>query len=75
MLISFLELNERQQLWGIYDDFDGFERQMEDALVGIFDKDVPPSVTAVAASVTQSSTTSPVQAIIHDCPLPALSSC
>jgi hypothetical protein len=46
---------------------------MEDALVGIFDKDVPPSVTAVAASVTQSSTTSPVQAIIH-CPLPALSS-
>jgi hypothetical protein len=74
VLTSFLELNERQQLWGIYDDFDGFERQMEDALVGIFDKDVPPSVTAVAASVTQSSTTSPVQAIIH-CPLPALSSC
>ena len=27
---------------------------MEDALDGIFDKDVPPSVTAVAASVTQS---------------------
>lgn len=27
---------------------------MEDALDGIFDEDVPPSVTAVAASVTQS---------------------
>jgi hypothetical protein len=38
----------------IYDAFDGFERQMEDALDGIFDEDVPPSVTAVAASVTQS---------------------
>jgi hypothetical protein len=47
---------------------------MEDALDGIFDKDVPPSVTAVAASVTQSFTTSPLQAVIH-CPLPALSSC
>ncbi len=35
----------------IYDAFDGFERQMEG---GIFDGDVPPSVTAVAASVTQS---------------------
>ena len=37
----------------IYDAFDGFERQMEDALDGIFDEDVPPSVTAVAANVTQ----------------------
>jgi hypothetical protein len=54
VLTSFLELNERQQLWGIYDAFDGFEQQMEDALDGIFDKDVPPSVTAVAASLTQS---------------------
>jgi hypothetical protein len=38
----------------IYDAFDGFERQMEDALDGIFNEDVPPGVTAVAASVTQS---------------------
>jgi hypothetical protein len=38
----------------IYDAFDGFEQQMEDALDGIFNEDVPPSVTAVAASVTQS---------------------
>jgi len=38
----------------ICDAFDGFERQMEDALDGIFDEDVPPSVTAVTASVTQS---------------------
>ncbi len=37
----------------ICDAFDGFERQMEDALDGIFDEDVPPSVTDVAASVTQ----------------------
>ncbi len=37
----------------IYDAFDGFERQMEDALDGIFNEDVPPGVTAVAASVTQ----------------------
>ena len=37
----------------IYDSFEGFERQMEDALDGIFDEDVHPSVTAVAASVTQ----------------------
>jgi hypothetical protein len=38
----------------IYDAFDGFERQMEDALDGNFNEDVPPGVTAVAASVTQS---------------------
>ena len=38
----------------IYNAFEGFERHMEDALDGIFDEDVPPSVTAVAASVTQS---------------------
>ncbi len=38
----------------IYDTFDGFERQMEDALDSIFNEDVPPGVTAVAASVTQS---------------------
>jgi hypothetical protein len=38
----------------IYNAFDGFERQMEDALDDIFNEDVPPSVTAVAASVTQS---------------------
>ncbi len=38
----------------IYNAFDGFERQMEDALDGIFNEDVPPGVTAVAASVTQS---------------------
>jgi hypothetical protein len=37
----------------IYNAFDGFERQMEDALDGIFNEDVPPGVTAVAASVTQ----------------------
>ncbi len=37
----------------IYDAFDGFERQMEDSLDGIFNEDVPPGVTAVAASVTQ----------------------
>jgi len=43
----------------IYDAFDGFERKMEDALGGIFDGDVPPTVTAVAASVTQ-----PYQSII-----------
>ena len=38
----------------IYDAFDGFEWQMEDSLDGIFNEDVPPGVTAVAASVTQS---------------------
>jgi hypothetical protein len=38
----------------IYDAFDGFEWQMEDALDGIFNEDVPPGVTAVAASMTQS---------------------
>ena len=38
----------------IYDAFDCFERQVEDALDGIFDEDVPPSVTDVAANVTQS---------------------
>ncbi len=38
----------------IYNAFEGFERHMEDALDSIFDEDVPPSVTAVAASVTQS---------------------
>jgi hypothetical protein len=37
----------------IYHAFDGFERQMEDAFDGIFNEDVPPGVTAVAASVTQ----------------------
>ncbi len=37
----------------IYDAFDGFERQMEDALDGIFNEDVPPGVAAVAARVTQ----------------------
>jgi hypothetical protein len=38
----------------IYDAFDGFERQMEDAFDGIFNEDVTPGITAVAASVTQS---------------------
>ncbi len=38
----------------IYDAFDGFEQQMEDALDGIFNEDVTPGITAVAASVTQS---------------------
>jgi hypothetical protein len=38
----------------IYNAFDGFERQMEDALDGIFNEDVPPGVTAVAANMTQS---------------------
>ena len=38
---------------GIYDAFDGFERQMEEGLADIFDEDDPPSVT-VAASATQS---------------------
>jgi hypothetical protein len=38
----------------IYDAFDGFERQMEDALDGIFNEDVTPGITDVAVSVTQS---------------------
>jgi hypothetical protein len=37
----------------IYNSFDGFERQMEDALDGIFNEDVTPDITAVAASMTQ----------------------
>jgi hypothetical protein len=37
----------------IYDAFDGFERQMEDALDGIFDEDEDPGVADVAASATQ----------------------
>ena len=37
----------------IYDAFDGFERQMEDALDGIFNEDVTPGITDVAVSVTQ----------------------
>jgi hypothetical protein len=38
----------------VYDAFDGFERQMEDALDGIFYEDEDPGVTDVAASATQS---------------------
>jgi hypothetical protein len=37
----------------IYDAFDRFERQVEDALDGIFNEDVPSVVTAVASSMTQ----------------------